>query len=46
MSLTEKQCEFIADGLRTAGFDISDFDNDDIAKLVEVILDSLNITIA
>ncbi len=43
MSLTETQCEYIADGLRTAGFDLSDLDNDDLAKLAKVILDALNI---
>lgn len=42
LSLTYEQIEHIRDGLRTGGFDVpDDWDNETFAKLVTIIIDSL-----
>ena len=44
MNLTESQIEAVSDGLKKAGFNLpDDMDNDEIAKIVSVILEALNI---
>lgn len=45
MSLTYEQIEAIADHLRSAGFDPSDMDNDQIALLAACVLEALRIDI-
>jgi len=47
MSLTNSQIEAIADGLKSAGFNLpDDFSADELAKLAQVILDALEIEFA
>lgn len=45
MSLTYEQIEAIADHLRSAGFDPSGMDNDQIALLASCVLEALGIDI-
>ena len=46
MSLTYDQIEAIADHMRSAGFDPSELDNEQIALLAACVLDALEIEIA
>lgn len=46
MSLTELQIENIADHLKSAGFDISELDNDRIATIAACIIEALDIDFA
>ena len=43
MSLTYEQIEAIADHMRSAGFDLSEIDNDQIAMLAQCVLEALEI---
>lgn len=45
MSLTYEQIEAISDHLRSAGFDPSEMDNDQIALLASCVLEALGIDI-
>ena len=45
MSFTYEQIESIADYMRSAGFDPSDMDNDQIALLASCVLEALGIDI-
>ena len=45
MNLTYSEIEAVADCLRKAGFDISDMDNDQIADIVQCVLDALDIEV-
>jgi hypothetical protein len=42
MEITETQAEIIGDGLRLAGFDISEMDNDQIAMIAQIVLDAVD----
>lgn len=43
MNLTLEQIEYIADGLRSAGFDVSETTNDQLAIIAQIVLDALEI---
>ena len=40
MELTERQIEHICDGLRRAGFDLSETDDDKIVLIAQIIIDA------
>jgi len=42
MEITERQAESIGDGLRLAGWDTSELDNDQIAMIAEIVVDALD----
>lgn len=42
MELTISQIENITDGLKNAGYDVSELDNDQIAMIVQIIIDAID----
>lgn len=43
MNLTITQLEYIADGLKSAGYDVSHLDNDQLALIAQCVIDALEI---
>jgi hypothetical protein len=42
MEITETEAEAIGDGLRLAGFDTQDLDNDQIALIAQIVVDAID----